>query len=265
MAGNDRHLVALDPTAVAIDNEYYHEVGDDWWNESGPLRALHEMNPARVGYFHAAAREAFGREPGQVTVLDIGCGGGLVSERMAALGYDVTGVDLSEGSIETARKHAAANGVTVNYVVGSAYELPAGDGTIDMVVISDVLEHLHDLPGAVAEIARVLRDGGIVVFDTINRTVISYLKAIVLSEKILKIIYPGTHNWKMFIRPSELTSVFADHGLVMGETRGLEPKAPPHKLIPNALRGRAIGEFHLTKSTAVSYIGQAVKNPAQES
>ncbi|WP_436494954.1 bifunctional 2-polyprenyl-6-hydroxyphenol methylase/3-demethylubiquinol 3-O-methyltransferase UbiG [Actinokineospora sp. HUAS TT18] len=265
MAGNDRHLVALDPTDVAIDNEYYHEVGDDWWSETGPLRALHDMNPSRVAHFDQAARAAFDREPGQVTVLDIGCGGGLVSERMAALGYDVTGVDLSEGSIETARKHAAANGVSVKYVVGSAYELPAGDGTIDMVVISDVLEHLHDLPGAVSEIARVLRDGGIVVFDTINRTVMSYLKAIVLSERVLKIVYPGTHNWKMFIRPDELAKVFADHGLAIGELKGLEPKAPPHKLIPTVLRGGAIGEFHFTKSLAVSYIGQAVKTPAQES
>ncbi|HVK25879.1 MAG TPA: bifunctional 2-polyprenyl-6-hydroxyphenol methylase/3-demethylubiquinol 3-O-methyltransferase UbiG [Actinokineospora sp.] len=263
MAKTDRHVAALDPADVAIDNEYYHEVGDGWWDLTGPLRALHEMNPVRVAHFDEAARATFDREPGQVTVLDIGCGGGLVSERLAAIGYDVTGVDLSEGSIEVARKHAAASGVTVNYVVGSAYELPAGDGTIDMVVISDVLEHLHDLPGAVAEIARVLRDGGIVVFDTINRTVMSYLKAIVLSEKILKIVYPGTHNWKMFIRPDELVSVFADHGLTMGALHGLEPKAPPHKLIPNAMRGRAIGEFHLVKSTAVSYIGHAVKTPLE--
>lgn len=260
MAGNDRHLAALDPSAVAIDNEYYHEVGDDWWDASGPLRALHDMNPARVSYFDATARQAFGADRSRVRVLDIGCGGGLVSERMAALGYPVTGVDLSAGSIETARRHAAATGVTVDYQVGSAYELPKADGSVDLVVISDVLEHLHDLPVAVAEIARVLRPGGIVVFDTINRTVASWLKAIVLSEKILKIIYPGTHNWKMFIRPDELRAVFAGHGLTLTEIKGLEPVAPPHKLVPATLRGRAVGPFHLTPSTAVSYIGQAVKS-----
>jgi 2-polyprenyl-6-hydroxyphenyl methylase/3-demethylubiquinone-9 3-methyltransferase len=260
MAGKGRHLVALDPDDVEIDNEYYHEVGDSWWDESGPLRALHDMNPTRVGYFDEAARTAYGADRARVRVLDIGCGGGLVSERMAALGYQVTGIDQSEGSIETARRHARAGGVTVDYQVGTAGQLSRLDGSVDLVVISDVLEHLYDLPGAVAEIARVLRPGGIVGFDTINRTVASYVKAIVLSEKILKIIYPGTHNWKMFIRPDELRAVFADHGLTLTDTRGLEPVAPPHKLVPNALRGRPVGPFHLTDSTAVSYIGQATKS-----
>lgn len=258
--GTGRHQSALDPSHVAIDNEYYHEVGDSWWDANGPLRALHDMNPIRVSYFDEAARAALGEDRSRVRVLDIGCGGGLASERMAALGYRVTGVDLSEGSIETARRHAKASGVAVDYRIGSAFELPAADGSTDLVVISDVLEHLHDLPLATAEMARVLRPDGLVVFDTINRTVASYVKAIVLSEKILKIVYPGTHNWRMFIRPDELRTVFADHGLTVTDTQGLEPVAPPYRLVPNVLRGRPVGPFRLTTSTAVSYIGRAVKS-----
>jgi 2-polyprenyl-6-hydroxyphenyl methylase/3-demethylubiquinone-9 3-methyltransferase len=261
MAVTARRLVALDPSDVKIDNEYYHEVGDSWWDENGPLRALHDMNPVRVSYFDAAARAALGADRARVRVLDVGCGGGLVSERMAALGYRVTGIDLSEGSIETARRHAEATGVTVDYRTGSAVDLPKAGGSVDLVIVSDVLEHLHDLPRAVAEIARVLRPGGIVGFDTINRSVASYLKAIVFSEKVTKIIYPGTHNWKMFIRPDELRAVFAQHGLTVTDTRGLEPVAPPYRIVLGTLRGRSVGPFHLTTSTAVSYIGQAVKSP----
>jgi len=253
-------LGALDPGHVAIDNDYYHEVGDSWWDTSGPLRALHDMNPVRVSYFDAAARAAFGEDRAAVRILDIGCGGGLVSERMAALGYPVTGVDLSAGSIETARRHAAVQGVPVEYVVGSAFDLPRADGSVDLVVVSDVLEHLHDLPAATAEIARVLRPGGVVVFDTINRTVASWAKAIVLSERVLRIVYPGTHNWSMFIRPDELRAAFAAHGLTVTDLQGLEPVAPPHRILTAVLRGRAVGPFHLTESTAVSYIGQAVKS-----
>lgn len=259
MAGTDRRLDALDPTDVKIDNEYYHEVGDSWWDRKGPLRALHDMNPARVSYFDEAARAVLGPDRDAVRVLDIGCGGGLVSERMAALGYRVTGVDLSAASIDVARRHAAAGGITVDYRTGSAFDLPTGNGTVDLVVISDVLEHLHDLPRAVGEIARVLRPGGVVVFDTINRTAASYLKAILLSEKILRIIYPGTHNWRMFIRPDELRAVFTDHGLIVTDVQGLEPVAPPPRIVLDVLRGRPVGPFRLTSSTAVSYIGQAVK------
>jgi 2-polyprenyl-6-hydroxyphenyl methylase/3-demethylubiquinone-9 3-methyltransferase len=218
------------------------------------------MNPVRVSYFDGSAWAAFGLDRGTIRVLDVGCGGGLVSEALASLGYQVTGVDLSAGAIAAARRHAESSGVGVRYQVGSAYQLPADDASMDMVVLSDVLEHLHDLPAAVREVARVLRPGGIAVFDTINRTAASYLGAILVLERALKIIHPGTHNWRMFIRPHELRALFAANGLELTETRGLAPAAPPHRLLGAALRGRSLGGFRLADSTAVSYIGQAVKN-----
>ncbi len=244
----------------SIDNDYYHEVGEAWWDERGPLRTLHDMNPARVSYFDQAAREAFGPDRSAVRVLDVGCGGGLVSERLAAAGYQVTGVDLSAGSIEVARGHAAARGIPVEYVVGSAFDLPRQDASVDLAVVSDVLEHLHDVPAATAELARVLRPGGLVVFDTINRTPVSWFKAILLSERMLRIVHPGTHDWSMFIRPGELRETFAACGLTVTDLRGLEPVASPHRIIPTVLSGGAVGPFHLTDSTAVSYIGRAVKS-----
>ncbi|WP_169808935.1 bifunctional 2-polyprenyl-6-hydroxyphenol methylase/3-demethylubiquinol 3-O-methyltransferase UbiG [Microtetraspora fusca] len=255
--GGERRLVALDPATVPIDNDYYSDVGDSWWDARGPLRALHDMNPARVAYFDAVAARLGPR--GSLRVLDVGCGGGLVAEPLAALGYRVTGVDLSSGAIETARDHARASGVAVTYRVGSAYALPVGDAAVDVVVVSDVLEHLHDLTAAVAEMSRVLRPGGVVAFDTINRTAAAYLVAILAAERILGIVHPGTHNWRMFVRPGELAALFARHGLRPAELRGLAPAAPVHRLVAAALRGRPLGGFHLTRSAAVSYIGHAVK------
>ncbi|MER6263314.1 bifunctional 2-polyprenyl-6-hydroxyphenol methylase/3-demethylubiquinol 3-O-methyltransferase UbiG [Streptomyces sp. NPDC059688] len=252
---------ALDPGRVPIDNEYYEEVGDDWWNTEGPLRALHEMNPARTGYFDRILKARHhGRPPGTIRVVDLGCGGGLVAENLAARGYRVTGIDLSPGTVEAARRHAAASGVDVTYRVGSAYGTGLPDGCAEAVVASDVLEHFHDLPAALAEIERLLVPGGVLLFDTVNRTIRSYLLLILVAERLLGIIKPGTHNWKMFIRPAELHGLLGRAGMRLAETRGLGPARPLPALLPGLLRHRRLGEFTLTGDVSASYIGHAVKS-----
>ncbi|MET7479235.1 bifunctional 2-polyprenyl-6-hydroxyphenol methylase/3-demethylubiquinol 3-O-methyltransferase UbiG [Streptomyces sp. NPDC005648] len=251
---------ALDPDRVRIDNDYYERVGDDWWDTEGPLRALHEMNPARTGYFHRVLRSRFpGRPAHTLRVVDLGCGGGLVAENLAARGYRVTGVDLSPGTVEAARRHAAASGVEVDYLVGSAYATGLPDGSAEAVVASDVLEHFHDLRAALTEIDRLLIPGGVLLFDTVNRTARSYLLLILVAEKLLGIIKPGTHNWNMFIRPRELRGLLYDVDLVLEETHGLGPARPLPALIPSLLRHRRLGEFALTGDLSASYIGHAVK------
>ncbi|WP_434597710.1 bifunctional 2-polyprenyl-6-hydroxyphenol methylase/3-demethylubiquinol 3-O-methyltransferase UbiG [Streptomyces sp. A5-4] len=251
---------AVDPGRVRIDNEYYEEVGDGWWDPEGPLRALHEMNPARTGYFDRVLRRRLpGQRPQDIRIIDLGCGGGLVAEELASRGYAVTGIDLSPGTVEAARRHAAATGVQVEYRVGSAYGTGLPDGCADAVVASDVLEHFHDLPAALAEIGRLLRPGGVLLFDTVNRTVRSYLLLILVAEKLLGVIQPGTHDWRMFIRPAELARLLPRHGLRPAGIHGLGPARSLPKVLPGLLRRRSLGAFALSDDTSASYIGHAIK------
>lgn len=255
-------LSPLDPARTPIDNGFYEEVGDAWWDETGPFSALHEMNPVRVDYFDRVMAERLAPAAGgdtAVRVVDVGCGGGLVAEALARRGYRVTGVDLNPGAIAAARRHAERGGVEVEYLTGSAYRLPSGDASADAVIASDVLEHLHDLDTALAEIARVLRPGGVFAFDTINRTVRSFLIMIIAAERLLRITPRGTHNWRMFIRPAELAALLERQGLTLAEHTGLAPARPVPAAAVGYLRSRRLGGYRVTADKSASYLGYAVK------
>jgi 2-polyprenyl-6-hydroxyphenyl methylase/3-demethylubiquinone-9 3-methyltransferase len=251
---------ALDPATTNIDNDCYHQFGDAWWSPDGPVSGLHEMNPARVAYFDAVFREQFGDGfKHDRRFIDVGCGGGILSEALARSGYKITGYDVSEPSLAVARRHAAIAGVRVRYESGSAYSLPIPDASVDGVITSDVLEHLHDLPRAAAELARVLKPGGVLVFDTISRTPKSYLLMIVLAQNVLRLVHPKTHDFAMFIRPNEMRRVLAEHRIEVREMKGLSPARPIAVVIWNVWRRRAVGPFTVSKDLAVSYLGYAVK------
>lgn len=215
-------LAPIDERDTTIDNAFYSlpQFATQWWNDDKKgLAGLQLLNPARVGYFHRVFAEKLGEAALTTTArfLDVGCGGGLATEALASRGLHITGIDISEASLESARRHAAEAGVdTVQYRTGSAYEIPFPDASFDGVVISDVLEHLHDVPRAVREMKRVLRPGGVLVFDTLTRTWPSYLVNTLIQE-VLGWTPPGTHDWRLFITPEEMQQAFEAENFTVRE------------------------------------------------
>lgn len=239
---------------MSIDNYWYDELGDKWWDPRGPVGVLHELNAARFEYF----KNVLGRIDG-LSVLDVGCGGGLLAECFAREGASVTGIDLSRTSLFAARRHARAAGIKIDYINANAESFPLVDGLFDAVVSSDFLEHVSDLDKVVSEAARVLKPSGLFLYETINRTIISRIVGIYLFERVLKLVPRHTHDPKMFIKPDELHEVMARHSLINRETRGVTPVANRLGALAGFIKRRSAGPFHITDDTSISYIGYAIK------
>jgi 2-polyprenyl-6-hydroxyphenyl methylase/3-demethylubiquinone-9 3-methyltransferase len=255
-----------------VDNEIYNRHGDIWWDDNEVLSLLRLcLNPARFGYFSRILRADIGIDPGERTALDVGCGGGLLAEEFARLGCRVTGIDPSEPSLETARAHARRSGLDIEYVPGAGESLPFADASFDIVYCCDVLEHVDDLEQVTAESARVLKPGGVYLFDTINRTVLSNLIVIKLLQEWewTSFVPPNLHAWEKFIKPDELRACLSRHDLALREVKGMKPRAGPLTLFLLVRRlkkgkiglaefGRAV-PFLETWNTSVSYMGYALK------
>jgi 2-polyprenyl-6-hydroxyphenyl methylase/3-demethylubiquinone-9 3-methyltransferase len=199
----------------------------DWWRPNGPLAPLHRLNPTRLAFIRAHLVAHFGRDGGSVrpfaglTLLDVGCGGGLVSEPMARLGFDVTGLDATPDNIEIARAHAEAGNLAIDYRAGAVETLVAEERRFDVVLALEVVEHVADPAAFVADLARVLAPGGAVVLSTLNRTARSFALGIVAAEWVLGWVPRGTHDWKKFLRPSELAASVRGAGLKPGIIEGM--------------------------------------------
>jgi len=192
--------------------------------------------------------------------LDVGCGGGIATEALARLGYNITGVDLSAPSVEAAALHAKAEGVlNVRYVVGSAYDLPFESASFDGVVSSDVLEHIHDLPKMIKEVQRVLKANGVFVFDTINRSWLSYLITIIGAQDLLALLPRNTHDWRLYLTPNEATSLMEANGFVVNATdfSVMRPSLNPTQIFKGIIPG-FLGGFIETDDLSANYLGTAV-------
>ena len=188
-----------------------------FWDSHGDFRPLHLLNPVRLEFI--ATRATLARQP----VLDVGCGGGLLTESLARAGAGVTGIDLAPGMIEVARLHAAESGLTIDYRVASAEELAReSPGRFAVVTCMEMLEHVPDPAAMVATLARLLSPGGAFFVSTINRNLKSFLLAIVGAEYVLRVIPPGTHEYERLIVPSELARWARAAGLTLAELAGIE-------------------------------------------
>ncbi len=187
-----------------------------WWDPAGEFRPLHEINPLRLDYIRQRATLAGSR------VVDIGCGGGILSESMAKLGASVTGVDMGEGPLTVARLHQAESGTNVEYLHTTAEDLASKrPGQFDVVTCLEMLEHVPSPPAVIAACAELLRPGGHLFFSTINRNPKSFLLAIVGAEYVLRLLPVGTHEYEKFIRPSELERWSRHSGLQLQGSIGL--------------------------------------------
>ena len=256
--------------AMPVDNAMYDRLAATWWEEDAWLNLLRtSLNPVRFGYLRETV-VAHGIEPEGAAALDVGCGGGLLSEEVARLGFRVTGVDPSGPSLATARAHAQSSGLQINYVEGPGEALPVDDAAFDLVFCCDVLEHVDSVPAVLREIRRALKPGGLFVYDTINRTPISKLVIIKLFQEwdSTRVVEPGLHDYSMFIKPRELEREMRTARLEPHGSEGFKPAANPIKLI-RLMRARRRGDVGMrdfaaaarmkrTRDRSVSYLGHAV-------
>ena len=214
---------SVDPVEVAK----FSALAAEWWDPAGKFAPLHKFNPVRLAFIREQALARFGRDPRLLapfeglSLLDIGCGGGLLSEPMARLGFAVTGADASARNIGTAQAHAAASGATVDYRVATAEGLAEEGGQFDVVLNMEVVEHVADVKAYLGACARLVKPGGITIVATLNRTLKSLLLAKFAAEYVLQWMPKGTHDWNRFISPAELQKSLEDTGLTILKTQGV--------------------------------------------
>jgi len=224
----------------------------EWWNPNGKMAVLHRFNPVRLAFIRDAACRRFGLDGRQIgcleglRILDIGCGGGLLCEPLARLGATVLGADPSEQNIEIARLHARESGLTIDYRATTAEALADQGERFDVVLAMEVVEHVTDVQLFVARCAEMVKDGGLMVAATINRTLKSFAFAIVGAEYVLRWLPRGTHQWDRFVTPQELESAMERTGLRVTDERGV---------IYNLLADR----WELSNDTDVNYMVVAEK------
>ena len=238
----------VDPREVT----YYDNLAATWWDRSGPFWPLHRLNALRSNYLRHVLARMFERDPRSaqplagLRMLDVGCGGGILSESMARLGAEVLGIDVVEKNIEIARIHAQDSGLDVRYELVSTSAIVERGDQFDVLLNMEVVEHVPDVPAFMAECAALVRPGGAMSVATINRTAKSWLFAIVGAEYVMRWLPRGTHRWAQFVKPTEIEDLLKQHAFEITAHAGVRV---------NPLTRR----FSLSANMAVNYMLVAQK------
>ncbi len=216
-------VTSVDPAEIAR----FEAIAAEWWDPAGKFGPLHRFNPVRLAWIRARlvarfARDATALRPlAGLRVLDVGCGGGLIAEPLARVGGSVTAIEAGGRNVEVARLHARQSGLAIDYRHAAAEELLAADERFDVVLALEVVEHVADVDAFLGACARLTAPDGILIAATLNRTPQAFLAAIVGAEYLLGWLPRGTHDWRKFVRPSEIAAGLRPHGLAMREFVGL--------------------------------------------
>ena len=211
--------------AQEINN--FNNMAMEWWNESGPMKPLHKLNPVRIKYLRDQICRHYKKDPyvtaplKDLKILDVGCGGGLVCEPLTRLGASVTGVDAAPDNIKIAQDHAEKNDLEISYINKAVEELSPSQGKYDVILALEILEHVENVPFFIEHCQKLLKKNGLLIISTLNRNPKSYMLGIVAAEYLLRWVPRGTHQWKKFLKPSEIARHAQTYGLSPIDVTGL--------------------------------------------
>ena len=231
--------------------EKFSKIAEEWWDPHGKFKPLHKFNPIRISYIKESIINSFKlqekvRPLKKVKILDIGCGGGLLSEPMSRLGADVMGIDASDKNIEIAKFHAKKDNLNIKYLCASPEQLNTST-KFDVILNMEIVEHVKDVDFFLQSCSKLLRKNGIMFVATINRTLKSYFFAIIGAEYILRWLPIGTHEWDKFVKPNELVKILEKYDLKLDSLDGMKF---------NLLKD----EWKVSQDKSINYIGRFIKN-----
>ena len=231
--------------------EKFSKMADEWWDPKGKFKPLHKFNPIRINYIKENIINNFKlknkKKPlEKINILDIGCGGGLLSEPMQRLGANVTGIDASVKNIKIAKLHAKKNKLKINYLCSSPEKLKINK-KFDVILNMEIVEHVEDVQFFLKSCSNLLKKNGLMFVATINKTLKSYMFAIVGAEYVLRWLPIGTHDWEKFVKPNDLKNILKNNNLVLNKLDGMH-----FNIIKD--------EWNISKDTSVNYIAKFIKN-----
>ena len=231
--------------------EKFSKMASEWWDPKGKFKPLHKFNPIRIKYIKENIMNNFKLENKTaplkgVNILDVGCGGGLLSEPMQRLGANVTGIDASIKNIKTAKFHAKKNKLNINYICSSPEKLKIKK-KFDVILNMEIVEHVEDISFFLKSCSKLLKKNGIMFVATINKTLKSYMFAIIGAEYVLRWLPIGTHEWEKFVKPEDLESILKNNNLALNKLDGMH-----FNIIKD--------EWNISKDKSVNYIAKFIKN-----